>query len=398
MNRISTFTKSIDSITARSLTTRAFWFVAILFVLAIGAACEHQEDIVQTEDVSIHFAVSYPSLDVETELDEKLSSLKDQPIRKALEAYIQPIFYPTVKDIDMSFYDQRKRGERVLHITDVMNSEEKVFRLDLASSDYRYGGVANLSPNPSVSLSNGETEKELTLVQDPGTTDPHRAAIYIFRGRSHVKKDEPSQMFKSALSMVNSAAALILNRDSCEVKNISATYEGFADTFNILDSLYYFDRKTIVNTDFIDLTSYYGSEQDAATKAVWGYDIAWTQWVKTPLMVCGAAFPSRNFGSDVINGKVVIWTIHLFVTLADGSITKNDIYIGQPVQAGKLKIIKGWILKDGSFASTPPLVPQGGSPEPGPEPPTPPTPGEEAVVGVSVMLNWQQGLNYEPEL
>ena len=388
----------MDLTVKHSIRALTIWASACILLLS-AEGCHHQIEPDPTEDVKLLCRVQYPTVDVNAELDDKLSSEKDRYIRQALEKYIEPIFYPTVGDIDFSFFNQRQHGERTFHKTDVMNASEKIFPLDIVASDYRFGGAANLSPNLTVSLTGGETEKELLLQQVSGTSDPHRAGIFTFRGRSYIKKDGGVQEFTSALCMANAAAALILNRDSCDVTGISATFEGFADSFNVLDSLYSFDRNTVVNTDPIDLTSYYGDGEADATKSVWAYDITWTLWTRTPLMVCGASFPSRNFGSDVIDGKVVIWTIHLLVTLADGSITRNDIFIGQPLQAGHLKIIKGWLLRDGSFTPTPPLVPQGGpSYEPGPDPPTPPSPGDETVVGVSVMLNWQPGATYEHEL
>ena len=382
----------------RFIPVLSCWLTALLFVVAAGS-CHHQVEPDPTESVNLLCRVSYPIPDVTAELNEKLSYLKDQPIRKALVLYTDPIFNPKVQDIDISFFDQRQHGARTFHETNVMNAEEKLFPLDLVASDYRFGGAANLSPTPSVKLTGGENEKELVLMQASDAGDPHRAGMFTFRHRAYVKKDTPSQEYTTALCMVNAAAALILNRDSCDVTAISATYEGFADSFNVLDSLYSYDRNLVVNTDPIDVTPYLRSDEDLPMQSEWGYDPAWIQWVKTPLMVCGVSFPTRNFGTDVINGKVVIWTIHLLVTLADGSVTRNDIFIGQPVMAGHLKIIKGWLLKDGSFAATPPLVPQGGpSYEPGPDPPTPPSPEDEAVVGISVMLNWRPGMSYEPEL
>ena len=368
----------------------------LVLTTAVLGGCVPKEPEEQKETVNMDITVAYSPY-VEEELDHMLSSEKDLPLRKALVEYIDPIFFPTVHDIDFSFYDQRKGGIRTGHLADVLDTDTKRLSLELVSSDYRYGIAANMSANPTVSLGGEETEKELSFIQESGTTEPHRAAMFSSRGRLYVPKDQVTDASRT-LFMNNAAAALILNRDSCEVKGIQATYEGLADSFSIVDSTYSFDRKTVIKTDQLDVTRYMGDDQDLPMDASpWGYDLSWAKWSRTPLMVCGAGFPSRPLGTSVVNGNVIIWTINLFVNLADGTTTRNDIYIGQPLQAGHLKIIKGWLQGDGSFSPTPPIPPQGGGG--GFNPPTPPQPDDSTtVVGVAVMLNWQEGGTFNPNL
>jgi hypothetical protein len=63
------------------------------------------------------------------------------------------------------------------------------------------------------------------------------------------------------------------------------------------------------------------------------YDIFWTRWKKVPLMLCGVGFPSPNVSSEVIGTYPKIWTIYLYVTLPDNTVTRSEIYIGKPLQA-----------------------------------------------------------------
>lgn len=373
--------------------------MCLLLLLATAFPACHQPEEEEVEHVVLHCVLSVPDPPT-TELDEKLGSEKDAPIRKALEDYLAPLYRTSVHDIDLSFYDQRRRGERTFRLTDVLDATEKDYPFEIAASDYRFGGGANLSANPSVSLVSGDSEKGLVaFVQKDGTSDSHRAGLYSMRGRLYVKKDADTQ-FSAPLCMNNACAALILNCDSCDVVSVRATVEGLADTFNILDSLYSYERHTVINADVIDLAPYIGSDEDITSESnTWGYDPSWITWTKTPRMLCVVGFPSRSFGTDVINGKVVIWTVNLFVTLSDGTVTRNDIYMGQPVQANHLKIVKGWLMADGSFEATPPLTP---TPGPGggggTTPPTPPSPEDDTVVGVSVTLNWGDGSTFTPEL
>lgn len=380
----------------RAALTSVGWG-CFFFLLAVALwGCQQPEEE-EVEHVVLHCTLSLPDAQ-QTELDEKLSSAKDAPIRKALEDYLAPVFQSSVHDIELSFFDRRKRGERTLHLVDVLDASEKDYPFEIAPSDYRFGGGANLSANPGVSLTGGETEKDLAFVQKDGTSDSHRAGLFSMRGRLYVPKGTDTEV-SAPLCMNNACATLILNCDSCDVVSVRATVEGLADTFYIVDSLYSFDRHTVINADVIDLAPYIGSDQVITSESSpWGYDPSWITWTKTPLMICAVGFPSRSFGTDVINGKVIIWTVNLFVTMADGSVTRNDIYMGQPVQANKLKIVKGWLMADGSFEPTPPLTP---TPGPGggggTTPPTPPSP-DDSVVGVSVTLNWGSGSSFTPDL
>ena len=204
-------------------------------------------------------------------------------------------------------------------------------------------------------------------------------------------RDREDQQFQMEFHMANAAAALALNCDSCEVRNLRAQYDGLADAFKLLDSSYSFDRHAVLEADVIDARPYVSDEESERFL----YDIFWERWTRLPLMVCGVGFPSPNVGSAVIGTYPIIWTINLYVTLADGSVTRSDIYIGRPLSAGQLMIIKGWLTADGSFMATPPHPPY----IPGPDFPEPPEPSADStVVGVNVMLNWNEAGKYDPDL
>jgi hypothetical protein len=99
-------------------------------------------------------------------------------------------------------------------------------------------------------------------------------------------------------------------------------------------------------------------------------------------------------GSAVIGTYPIIWTINLYATLADGTVTRNEIYIGKPLESSQLMIVKGWLTANGSFMNTPPHPPY----IPGPDPEFPEQPSDSTVVGVTVMLNWTEGMSQTPDL
>jgi hypothetical protein len=368
---------------------------------ACGLIDDNQTDC--PEEISVTCVLNLVN-NKEQEMDDKLGSEHDLPLRAALEDYLTKIFINSVKDVDMVFYDQRHRGKMIATQHEIMNAEQRVFEVRIPASDYRMAGAANLSVVPTVTLENVENiTAPVSLIQKKGEKQPsHPTAVFSARKRLLVR-DRESQEYTVTYQMANAAAALVLNRDSCDVKSIRADYGGLADAFKILDSAYTFDQHTLIETEQIDVVPYMGSDRDVSyDEDIWVYDLFWTRWKKVPLMVCGVGFPSPNVSSEVIGTYPKIWTIYLYVTLEDGSVTRNEIYIGQPLRAGHLMIIKGWICGDGSFSASPehpPYNPSGGPDvPPGPEPPEPEPPADSTVVGVSVQLNWREGLVINPVL
>ena len=329
----------------------------------------------------------------EEEMNDKLGTLHDRPLREALEDYISTVYANTTHDVDLLFYDQRSRGKMTFRLSEVMDAEQKVFELRVPASDYRVAAVSNLSAVPMVSLQNEEDGYALSLVQKP-SKDPvrsHPAAVYAARQRLLVR-DRGDQTFNINFNMANCVAALALNRDSCEVKSIRAVFKGLADTYRILDSAYTFEQHADLEAVVIDASPYVKDDEESERFL---YDIFWERWTKLPLLVCGVGFPSPNVGSAVIGTFPIIWTIDLYVTLADGSVTRNEIYIGKPLESSQLMIVKGWVTANGSFTVTPEHPPY----VPGPDYPVDPDqPVDSLVAGVTVMLNWTESPTQYPDL
>jgi hypothetical protein len=304
----------------------------------------------------------------------------------------------------MYFYDQRRRGKMTHEQHEIMDAGQREFEIRLAASDYRMAGSANVSAVPDVTLEGAEGNFDiLRLVQKKKEQLPTQPTAFFSARKRLTVRDREDQHYDVEFQMVNAAAALIINRDSCDVKSIRADYGGFADSFKILDSAFAFDNKTLIGTDEIDIMPFMGSDQDVSSETeTWVYDAFWTRWKKVPLMVCGVGFPSPNVSDEVIGTYPKIWTIYLYVTMPDNTVTRNEIYIGKPLQAGHLLIVKGWLTANGSFTGTPehnPYNPDPGGPDFPPEPPEPPEPANDStVVGVSVQLNWQSGPEYNPYL
>lgn len=374
--------------------------LAMPVALAAGlAACDTPDPVVEAEGGEVTLSCTLSGFsNLEEELNDMLGSDKDLPLRRAVEAQYEKFLAQTSHDVDIAFYDLRKKGEGTVYKQFTMEGGHAVFQVKLPASDYKIAVAANLAAVPQVSLLNVENVDQVALAeQSAEKLESHPAPVYAGRNRVFVQ-DGDRKSKDMSVSMVNTMAVLAINRDSCEVEGIRAEFLGLADSFLIVDSSCTFNRNTVVKAEVIPLAQYMDQSTDLAPHQSWVMDDFWTQWARTPVLVCGAGMPSRTVGTEVVGTRVKIWTIVLYVTLEDGSVTRNEIYIGEPLRTGHLLVVKGWLLEDGSFSPSPPFP----NLPPGYYFPTDstdtPTTNDSTVVGVNVMLDWQDGVNYKPQL
>jgi hypothetical protein len=328
----------------------------------------------------------------EQEMDLKIGTDKDLPLRQALEDYLSDIFVEMAHEADLSFYT-KPADERVMQATDIWNSSEKRYELQLPAGDYFNLVETNLPGNSVVRLN--ADEKAATAYLDQTSKDvvpSHKTGVFTGRATMRILERKAEQHFDVDLYMANDAGGIILNVDSCDFSSIRCEIEGLADSFNLLDSTYSYNAKTLVRADLVDAQPYVDKIVGTGGPSRSGLytQHMWERWERTPVIMCGVGFSSRNMTEKFLDGLAVYWIIHLYVTLESGSVTHSTIYVGEPLPAANLKIILGWLLPDGSFTPDPP------TPGPGPLPPDPPVPTDDIVVGVDVQLDWQEGLHFEP--
>ncbi|MBR5735248.1 MAG: hypothetical protein IKX60_00425 [Bacteroidales bacterium] len=344
------------------------------------------------EDIIVDYHVRLIT-NKEQEMDLKLGTDKDLPLRQALEDYLRDIFVETARDANLSFYT-RPADERALNATDVWNSNGRTYELQLQSGDYVNLVAANLEGNGVVSYVGDETSAGASFNQNAkDIVASHKTGLYTARSAMRILDRTEYQHFDVDLYMANDAGGIVLNVDSCYFSNIRCEIEGLADGFNILDSTYTYNAHTLVKTDLVDAQPYVDKLSKTGGPARTGLytQHMWERWERTPVIMCGVGFSSRNMTEKFIDGMTVYWILHLYVTLESGSVTHSTIYVAEPLPAGNLKIIVGWLLGNGSFSPDPP------TPGPGPLPPEPPI-EEKVIAGVDVELDWNPGPEFNPSL
>lgn len=354
-----------------------------LAALCGGCGLIDEELVNCPQDITVDYHVRLVTNKTQ-ELDAKLGTAKDRPLRMAIEDYLSGIFVDTAHDADLSFYVQPE-DERTMHASEIWNASGKTFELKLLTGDYNNLVAANLSGNGVVQLAGDETSAGSFIKQKAGeVVESHSTGIFTARKAMQIVLDRKvAQHFEVDLFMANDAGGLLLNVDACEnLKDVRCELEGLADGFKLLDSTYTYDAHTMVKADLIDAQPYTDllSANDASMSAMAYEGGRWDLWTRLPVILCGVGFSSREISDTRIDGKPVYWIMHLYVTLTDGSVTKSTIYVGEPLPAANLKLIKGWLLKDGSF-----------TPETDPELDT-------MLAGVDVQLDWTPGPQFDPIL
>ena len=324
------------------------WILGLTLLVSLAACSTIDEDMSDCgEDVEMEYELQLIT-NIETELQTQLTIGKEVFVADALSSYLAKIFTGVAHDIDLSFYDVTSEAHLRYHKSDVINDSVKSYSLFLPVQKYRNLALANLLNNSVVSVVGGDQSSTLALVQKSGEIiESHETGIFTARTDLEMLEGE-DQTFHADLYMVNSATVLVLeNTEGVDVKDIQVYATGFATGFNVNDSTYTFvDNPPLVHAKSVDT----GADD--------------------MLCFCTINFPSR----DKAEGDEPLWQYVVYVTLADGSVTKSVLEMEEPLKAGEIKVVKARLQIDGSLQPV------------------------STEVGVSVTLDWKQGGSYESEM
>lgn len=314
-----------------------------------------------------------------TELHTQLGLETDVSLSAALKEHLSGIFTDYAHDVDLSFYDTQGDSARLQHDQHIMNANQQSYTLYLPMREYMHLAVANVVDNPVVNLTNDERCHPSRLNTVIGTMpsgsvadtiDSHNTGVFTARLPMQVLEGV-DQTFNVRLYMANCAVALVIDPREYDYKNIRVFSTGFASQFNICDSSFVFaDRPPIVRAEKVEApdenmicfaTVNFPSKEPSATEATSA------PWLTRSVIETLEPFIS-------LPDKEVLWKVLVYITNADGTITETVLSIHQPLRAGQLKIIKGWIGGDGDVKT------------------------EDQTVGVNVTLDWHEGGHYEHEL
>lgn len=323
-----------------------------------------------------------------TELKTQLNTVSEVEVSNALKDYLKGVFRDFAHDVDLSFYDVGLDSVRLHHESHIMNDSASSYTLNLPMREYMHLASANIIDNSLVSLLDDDRCHAARLSQLEGDTiNSHETGVFSARANMDVLGDI-SQTFNVKLYMANAAAALVVDTTDVKIKGIRAYTRGFATDFHMADSAYVYSEQSpfvrasqMILSDTINQIAY--CTVNFPSRNPNGWEIREKNDSKS-----GAAEVGMRFGRTAITraeGEIIpsgtidensetLWEYIVFVTLEDGSITKTTLEMKEPLLAGEMKIVKGRMDTKGIVQPT------------------------DMKVGVSVMLNWNEGMEYNQEL
>lgn len=311
-----------------------------------------------------------------TEIKTQLSTQLEVGLAHALRQHLSGIFTDYAHDVDLSFYDTVGDSLRLQHDQHIMDANQQSYTLYLPMRQYMHLAVANVVNNAVVGLEGGDrchqsrlntvagSSPETVVGSSPADTiNSHTTGLFTARQPMKVLEGV-NQTFNVHLYMANCAAALVIDPRGHDISSIQVYTTGFASRFNICDSSYVFaPHDPIVRTQLV------------------------TSADDNRVCYCSVNLPSRepiyNKGTRSIietedflgePGNEDLWSFIAIITKKDGTKVRTDLTLKEPLRAGQLKILTGWVSDDSSVKT------------------------EDQTVSVSVSLNWNPGGNYEPEL
>ena len=345
------------------------WVVCMLLMISCFSACCSIDDDLSdcppdTPDEK-NFELTYELrlvTNITTELTTQLNTTTDAQVADALRNHLQNIFTDYARDVDLSFYNTETPQERLVHEQKVMDASERSYTIHLPIREYQHLAVANINGNSVVGLNGSDRcpTAQLLTTATGETIDSHTTGLFTARQPMTVLEGV-NQTFHVRLYMTNCASALVIDPRGHTVKDVKVYTTGFATAFNINDSTYTFaETAPLVRASSVDTN---------------GGDLCF----------CSVNFPSKEEAQmktvietdepfDTDESSTTFWQFKVYVTLEDGTVTETVLSIRQPLRAGQLKILKGWIGDDGDVCT------------------------HDHTVGVSVTLNWNDGGHHDIDL
>ena len=294
-----------------------------------------------------------------TEIKTQLSTQMEVGLAHALRQHLSGIFTDYAHDVDLSFYDTVGDSLRLQHDQHIMDANQQSYTLYLPMRQYMHLAVANVVNNPVVSLTNDERCHPSRLETTGADTIPsHTTGLFTARLPMDVKEGV-DQTFHVRLYMANCAVALVVDPREHDISSLRVYTTGFASRYNICDSTYTFaSQSPIVRTSKVT-----AADDDEVCYVSVNFP---SREPKTTRSVIETTEPfiSRD-------GDETLWQILTYITKADGTVTETILSLRQPLRAGQLKIIKGYVTDDCAVQTT------------------------DQTVGVSVTLDWQDGFHHD---
>ena len=323
------------------------FFVACTLIYDDLSVCG--EELILDYEMQLHTELS---LQLQTELMTEMET----PVRNALSDWLAPIFTETAKDVDLRFFSTDTDELRRL-IQEEINDSRTSYTFQLPKENYMHLGVANISDNHQVELTDAMHAATMQLVALNYDELPS-FSTGVFTARKHMEIGDSSQQFNVHLYMATCAVAIVIDTTACDsLVSVSGVMYGSATGFSVRDSVYSFDRRHKLIFDDVHIGESASSPMRRTSQS---------QIPRMYSCMATSGFPTEDDKP---------WSVTVTSTLTKNRHTRTTLTLDEPVQAGTLRIIRAHV--DGSGAIQPDK-------------------GQEA--SVSIELDWNSGTEIEIEI
>lgn len=289
------------------------------------------------------------------ELEDELDLHSDEQIRTLLKGYVDNVFTNYARDVDLFFYDTEEPMALVRSLSETMNSSSNTYALSMPVRSYMHTAVTNVKYSELVHIFGNDTYTTGRLEHE-ATGEyyaPQKSGLFSTSRRLDVG-EKANQRFRIKLQMVNSMTALILDMGKAtEVEKVRVVVQGMATGYNLAEDTYTYDENAVFSTDeFVTedgikhcfAAVHFPSHEDTATK-------------------------STDIGDDTDDdpSQTGLWKWVVYATLKDGTVTRSELNMRPPVNAGQLKIRNAFVKDNGEVGSN------------------------EVDVSVTVQIDWKPG-------
>ncbi len=283
------------------------------------------------------------------EIENKLYAPADTYVRAALQKEWDNIFRAYSKDLNISFFKLPEDNLEKQENYNDFDSHEKSYMIFLDHKLYNNIAIGNAGQETAMTLTTGDNSKSVRL-QVNGATAMQNQYVGVFTGRERLEAGltEKNNHIVN-LYQVNCAAALVLDTLDAQINSARIEVQGMAEAFNVADSTFIFKDDAIVEGRQISVS---GADNHR-------------------LCYYTLNFPSHDQAQK--EGDPV-WRMNVYVSLPDGTTTKNELSVYARLRAGFCKIIKARALPNGALEIT------------------------DTDVGASFKLDWNPGSEFNPSL
>ena len=320
--------------------------IVILSFLAGLTACINED----LSGCGATYAVTYEAwvdMSVRDTLEARLDGKVAEAMIDTLESVIAPAFDRHLHDLSLVFFTPA--GQLANSVTQQASGGRHEASFYLTPDAYAHEAISVDESVAHFAAVRADRRETIGVGYANLSDTIHPVMTPAFSGGTTLEAMGDSALV--GMPIHNAVVALVLRAKSgAPLGEASAYLRETASGYAHADSVYRFDRAPVIHTDRLD--------KAGATA------------------FCANCFPSKEeykevLPSDTESEPSGLWEMDVYIRMeADGEITKNTLYISDPLRAGELAVLLMEVNDEGEVEETP-----------------------EVAVGVE--LDWKPGLDFE---